>query len=80
MLTKAPVETLSEPKTKSNQVAGIDVNTDQLHMTDGRIYQITQYADPYGKQCDPEDACAVEAMTGTSKIRVEFYSTRYTLH
>jgi hypothetical protein len=72
----APVQ----PKNDASQIAGIDVSSDQLHMTDGRIFEITSYADPYGKPCEPEDACAVEAFNGNHKIKVEFYSTRYTLH
>lgn len=71
------------PTTETNQpaqVAGIDANRDQLHMTDGRIFEITVYKDPYGKVCEAEDACAVEASNGDSKIKVEFYSSRYTLH
>lgn len=63
-----------------SQVAGIDVNTNQIHMTDGRIFEITEYRDPYGRTCEPEDACAVSASNGNSKLKVEFYSSRYTLH
>lgn len=75
-------EQLAAPtKTKiTAQVAGIDVNSDQLHMDDGRVFSITEYMDPYGKVCEPEDACAVVAMTDDSRIRVEFYNARYTRH
>jgi hypothetical protein len=81
LVRTAPV--LAAEPTNTNQpaqVAGIDASLDQLHLTDGRIFEITQYKDPYGKVCEPEDACAVEANNGNSKIKVEFYSTRYTLH
>lgn len=75
-----PNKTVSTASKATAQVAGIDVNTDQLHMTDGRIFEIHNYMDPYGKVCEPEDACCVEAANGNNKIRVEFYSNRYTLH
>lgn len=79
-LDTAPTTTTTSETHQPAQVAGIDANRDQLHMDDGRIFEITVYKDPYGKVCEAEDACAVEASNGDSKIKVEFYSSRYTLH
>lgn len=58
----------------------IDTVNDMLLLADGRAFEITQYIDINGAECDPINACAIDCAAGSTKLRVNYFNPIHTLH